>query len=216
MVYVRILDDMRWPCKQQLRKVVRVVLRPRHTREKAQKGEPVQFLNSHRTTWHVTLGTCGTRLHQGTRPSFENWHNRFGTPFLGFNPRLGARARCSLEFSPRKLTDEQQVFIEEVIPVFCDRGGWDYRIAAAAPDHVQVLCDVNPEIHGDRVRRLLKRWLTQALSHAWPLSPGPTWWAEEGSNKAIREHDCLNNAYGYVFRRRATPPEVASHGMAKL
>ncbi len=170
----------------------------------------MQFLNPHRTSWHITFGTYGTRLHYGLRPTVDKQHNRFGTPFLPFNPAEERFIRNRLNFSPGLLNDEQQSFIEDLLPVLCDRGGWDYRIGAAGTDHVHFLCDVDPEIHGDRVRRLVQRWLAQALCQVWPLLPGQTWWAEEGSNKVVRNQPYLNNAYGYIFRQRATPVEASA------
>ena len=169
----------------------------------------MQMLRPHRTTWHITFGTYGTRLHYGPRLRVYKRHNRYGTPFLPHVPAEQRFVRSRLNFQPRLFTDEQQVFIEELLPVLCERGGWNYRIGAAASDHVHLLCDVDPEIHGELVSSLLKRWLTQALCRVWPLPPGQTWWAEEGSNKAINEHRYLNNAYGYIYRQRATQPEVA-------
>ena len=63
------------------------------------------------------------------------------------------------------------------------------------------------EIHGEKVRRLLKRWLGEELSKRWPTAVGQTWWAEEGSNIAIHDEHYLNNAFNYIVRQRATPPE---------
>jgi hypothetical protein len=57
-------------------------------------------------------------------------------------------------------------------------------------------------VHGEKVRRLVKRWLGQALSERWPLPHGATWWAEEGSNIAIHDEEYLNNAFDYIDRQR--------------
>jgi len=103
------------------------------------------------------------------------------------------------------LATEQRTFIESELPSICLRGGWEYRIAAAAADHVHILCDIAPAIHGEKTRRLLKRWLGQALSERWPLPPKATWWAEEGSNIAVNDEKYLNNVYNYIARQRATP-----------
>ena len=32
-----------------------------------------------------------------------------------------------------------------------------------------------------------------------------TWWAEEGSNIAVREARYLNNDFNYILRQRTTP-----------
>jgi hypothetical protein len=84
-------------------------------------------------------------------------------------------------------------------------------VCAAAPDHIHVLCDIVPEVHGEKVRRLLKRWLGQELSKQWPLPEGASWWAEEGSNIAVRDEKHLNNCFKYIFDQRATKP--ASRGV---
>jgi REP element-mobilizing transposase RayT len=169
----------------------------------------MQFLNPLRTTWHITFGTYGTRLHYGSRPIVDKHHNRFSKLFLPSDRERESFLREHMNFRSRYLTDEQQAFIEDLLPVLCERGGWDYRIGSARADHVHLLCDVDPEIQGERVRRLVKRWLTQALSQVWPLLPGERWWAVEDSNKAVKEHQYLNNCYGYILRQRATPIAVA-------
>jgi len=116
-----------------------------------------------------------------------------------------------MKFPPRYLTLEQRLFIEAGLPDICERGGWQYRFCAAGVDHVHLLCDIIPDVHGEKVRRLVKRWLGQALSERWPLPKGATWWAEEGSNIAIHDEKYLNNCFAYVFNQRATPP--ASRGV---
>ena len=65
------------------------------------------------------------------------------------------------------------------------------------------MLDVDPAIHGERVRRLLKREIGIALSAAFGTPASRTWWAKEGSNKAIHDAEYLNNAVDYVFRQRA-------------
>ena len=94
--------------------------------------------------------------------------------------------------------------VEAEIPAICERGSWQYRTCAAGSDHVHLLVDAKSEIHGEKVRRLVKRWLGQSLSEQWPIEEGATWWAEEGSNIAIHEERYLNNAFAYIFNQRAT------------
>jgi REP element-mobilizing transposase RayT len=116
-----------------------------------------------------------------------------------------------MRFPARFLALRQRTFAEVELPSICDRGGWTFRVCAAAPDHVHVLCDVIPDVHGEKVRRLLKRWLGQELSKKWPLPEGATWWAEEGSNIAVGDEKYLNNCFKYIFDQRATKP--ASRGV---
>jgi REP element-mobilizing transposase RayT len=163
---------------------------------------PPQCLDPARTTWHVTFGTYGTRLHGGDRPTVERRHNRLGEPFIEPDPGRPGRVRGRMRHPPVVLDDAQRRCIEASVPDLCVRGGWSYRIAAAGPDHVHVLLDVPPRIHGEAARRLLKRWLSEALNDLWRHDG--RWWAAAGSNKAIRDERYLNAAYRYVLRQRAS------------
>ncbi|HMP08075.1 MAG TPA: hypothetical protein PJ982_17135 [Lacipirellulaceae bacterium] len=126
-----------------------------------------QSLDSARTTWHVTWGTYAARLHGSSRPTVDKQHNQRGAPFL---PRDEDRERivhAKLRFPPVHLTNDQRALIEGELPGICARGGWVFRTCAAGTDHVHLLCDVLPTIHGEQVRRLAKRWLGQVLDQHW-------------------------------------------------
>lgn len=162
------------------------------------------------TPWHITFGTYGTRLHGSVAPTVDKSHNELGQPFL---PKNQLRIECErqrMKFPPRYLTTDQRAFVEASLKAICDRGGWQYRTCAAQSDHVHVLCDVLREIHGAKVRRLMKRWLGQAVSDKWPLPAGASWWAEEGSNIAIHDEPYLNNCFAYIFRQRSTPQRAGA------
>jgi REP element-mobilizing transposase RayT len=162
----------------------------------------MQELDPHLTTWHITFGTYGTRLHGDYRATVDKRHNELGTSFLGENEARKSSEEKRMRFPPVILTAEQRSFLQNIAPALCDRGGWRYRICAAGPDHFHILLDIDPKIHGELVRKLLKRWCTQDLNQHWPLPKGASWWAEEGSNKAIHEEKYLNNAYNYIAGQR--------------
>ena len=164
-----------------------------------------QQLHPTLTSWHITWGTYGTRLHGSHRATVDRDHNSRGTPYLQQDSLRERTERSILNFPEKRLTEEQGTLIEEVTPSICARGGWDYRICAAETDHVHVLCDAQREIHGEKVRRLLKRWVGQALSVKSPLEAKETWWAEEGSNIAVKDEAYLNNVYNYILRQRTSP-----------
>jgi len=151
------------------------------------RDAPMQSWNSDRTTWHLTFGTYGARLHGSVRPTVDKQHNRLGTSFLPTDAMRQRRARNRMRFTARLFTPPQRLFIEQQIGSICERGGWDYRISvsAAEADHIHLLCDIVPEVHGEKVRRLVKRWLGQALSERWPLANGERWWAERGSRASF-------------------------------
>jgi len=94
--------------------------------------------------------------------------------------------------------------VERFIREACDRNHFEIYELNVQPDHVHLLCDIVPDVHGEKVRRLVKRWLGQKLSERWPLPKEATWWAEEGSNIAIGNEDYLNNCFKYIFDQRAT------------
>ncbi len=152
--------------------------------------------------YHVTFGTYGTRLHGDYRATVLRAMNVPGTPVLGKDPlRLKCEANL-LRFEPIVFREEQRQFIEASVPPICRRGGWEYRIAAAGPDHVHVLLSVAAD--GGAVRKWLKRWLGETLSERWPLSAGRSWWADGGSVKWIWQEGYLQRAFEYIRRQRAT------------
>ena len=154
--------------------------------------------------FHITWGTYGTRLHGDPRGTVERAHNIPGTPILEHDSQRWDESKARLKYLPVRLTREQMVFIEEVVPALCDRGYWALRACAAGPDHVHVVLSTDHD--PDTARRLLKRWLGQAISEHWDLGDGPerTWWAEGGSTKPICDEVYLANAVRYVQKQRAT------------
>jgi REP element-mobilizing transposase RayT len=154
-------------------------------------------------TWHITWGTHGERLHGGDRATVDVEHNERGEGFIFEDPARYTYERNLMEGDPVYLTLEQQSHVQAVIPELCERGGWILRTCSAGADHVHVLLDVDRAVHGEEVRRILKRWITQALEERWPKPDCGTWWARQGSNRPVTNHAYLNNAYGYVCKQRA-------------
>jgi REP element-mobilizing transposase RayT len=155
--------------------------------------------------YHITWGTYGTRLRYGPRPTVSRDQNDFGAPALNYDQHLWEREKGNLKYPPVLLDRDQMRFIESMIPALCERGRWTLRTCAAGPDHVHkvLTSDQNP----DTIRRLLKRWLGQALCDRYPMmavTPDFTWWAESGSIKWIDDPAYLANATKYVTDQRAT------------
>jgi REP element-mobilizing transposase RayT len=140
------------------------------------------------------------RLHGDPRRTVDRTNTEYGTPVLGFDGERWEAMKEKLKFPPRALTREQRVFIEGIIPAICDRGGWQYRVGAAGPDHVHVLLTSkhDPSV----IRRLLKRWAGDELSGRWAISAGETWWAEGGSIRWVADEKYLQDVTGYVKRQR--------------
>ena len=155
------------------------------------------------TPWHITFGTYGARLHGGERRSVIRDKRSKTTTIIARDPDLEDLNRGQMRGAPVLLTHEQRAYIQQTIPALCQRGNWRLRCCAAASDHVHALLDIDPSVHGEKVRRLLKRWLTQALDQRWQRPPGGSWWAEQGSNKAIHDDAYLTNAYAYIAKQRA-------------
>jgi REP element-mobilizing transposase RayT len=154
--------------------------------------------------YHITWGTYGTRLRYGPRPTVSRDQNQFGTPVLRYDEHLWERELSNLKFPLVILTREQMRFIESITPDICERGRWKHIATAAGPNHVHNV--VASEHDPETIRRLMKRWIGQALSEQWPRSPdeSPPWWAECGSIRWITDDPYLTSATGYVTRQRAT------------
>jgi REP element-mobilizing transposase RayT len=161
-----------------------------------------------KTRWHITFGTYAGRLHGGDKPTVDRRHNAFGEPQIIDQPGREKYEWNNLADEPVLLTAEQRVFVESILPELCSRGGWDFVECAAAANHVHVVADVDPAVHGKRVRAILKRWLTQALNERWRgatrRADGKTWWAEGGSARAVHGREYRQAAEEYVRKQRTT------------
>jgi REP element-mobilizing transposase RayT len=152
--------------------------------------------------YHITFGTCGTRLHGDERGTVDRRHNTPGEPVLGRIESWQRVERRRMKHPPVMLTQQQREYAELTVPKVCQRGGWDYHITACGPDHVHVLLTADAD--GNGVRRWLKTWLGQSLSERWPLSGDSRWWAEGGSVKWIWDEGYFARAHDYIERQRAT------------
>ena len=164
-------------------------------------------LDPTRTTWHITFGTHGSRLHGDDRPTVERDHNQPGEPFVEPDADRMNDERERLRGPAVRLTQTQRALIEAAIPTLCERGGWTYRVAAAPlpPDdhHVHVLLDAERRVHGKDIRKWLKRWLSESLNARFEPPPAG-WWAECGSTKPVKNEPYLRNTYHYIKRQRTT------------
>ena len=156
--------------------------------------------------YHITWGTYGTRLRYGPRPTVSRDQNDCGAPVLRYDEHLWEREKSNLKHAPVFLTREQMIFVEAMVPIVCERGGWHHRTSAAGPDHVHVV--LTSEHDPETIRRLLKRWTSQLLAERYPnpSRPGSAWWAECGSIRWVGDPSYLTNALNYVAGQRATPP----------
>lgn len=146
--------------------------------------------------FHITISTFGTRLHGDPRGTVDRDHNAFGEPVLPTNVARQARERSLQQFPAVILLLEQCRYLEEVGADIATRGGWTLHTIAAAADHLHALISADAE--GAVVRRLWKRWLSQALSQRWSLAPGAKWWADGGSVKWIWDDAYLRIASEYI------------------
>ena len=166
-----------------------------------------QQLDPARTTWHLTFGTYGTRLHGDDRPTVDRERNQRGQAFVESDPGRVAAARSRMRGDPVYLAATQRAVVEAVVPDICARGGWTYRLCAAPDDedHVHVLLDARPEIDPDAILKWLKRWLGEELTKRWGEPIGGTWWAKSGSKRPVKSDEYLHNVFDYVRRQRILP-----------
>lgn len=135
--------------------------------------------------YHITWGTYGTRLHGDPRGTVDRTRNQYETPFIELDQHRWEQMKENLKYPPVLLTYEQMVFIESRIPELCQQGCWRYHVCAAGPDHVHNV--IASPSDPDTIRRLLKRWMTQAMNSRWKC-PSP-WWAECGSIRWIGDEN---------------------------
>ncbi len=159
-------------------------------------------MNDRPLAYHITFGTYGTRLHGGERASVDRRHNTPGEPVLGRIESWERVERHRMRFPPVRLTPAQRLYVEEVVPQVCQRGGWTYHIAACGEDHMHVL--LSTDASGNAVRRWLKVWLGQALGQRWSMEKGRRWWANGGSVKWVWDEAYFKRAYACMERQRAT------------
>ncbi len=166
----------------------------------------MQTLTDNMTSWHITWGTYGSRLHGSDRLTVDRKQNKRGQPFVDRNEHRERYESNIALYKPVYFTLEQRCYIESALIEICKRGGWTYRIAAAGPecDHVHILCDIDPKIHGKDARKWMKRWLSESLNAHWPLEESTRWWAQGGSTIAVKDENYLNNIFEYLQKQRAT------------
>ena len=148
-------------------------------------------------TVHFAFGTYGTRLHGGPAPTVMRPQNRVGDPFVEWDPELHELSRKTLSETPCYFDLEQRLFVEDEIPLLCERGGWTYHIAGCQSDHVHALLSMT--VKPKTARRWLKTWLTQALNTRFHHR---TWFADGGSGKWIFDDSYFLNAYQYISNQR--------------
>jgi len=153
--------------------------------------------------YHITFGTYGTRLHGDVRGTVDRRLNQPGDPIIGAEPDWEFMELNKLRFPPRVFDFQQRQLVEQLVPDVCVRGGWQLQARAAGKDDVHTL--LSAQADGDVIRKLLKRWLGQALASHIPLEPEQTFWAECGSVKWVWKEDYFERVKKYVLDQRATP-----------
>jgi len=159
--------------------------------------------------FHITFGTYGTRVHGDPRNTVDREHNQYGEPVIGYDEHRWEKEKGLLKYRPVEFNAPQMILVESLLPEICERGGWIYQMGAAGPDHVHVVLSSRED--PKPIRKILKRWLTQALAAHFLgepgcPQPGEPWFAECGSIRWIFEEDgeYFENAVDYVRRQRAT------------
>src|SRR5438552_7965343 len=92
----------------------RGVLAPDGGRTNQSGVRKMQQLHPHLTTWHITWGTYGARIHGDNRPTVDKTHNQPGEEYIGTNSAREKSVRDRMRFPPVILTSEQQRFIESI------------------------------------------------------------------------------------------------------
>jgi len=150
-------------------------------------------------TYHITIGTYGTRLHGGVAPTVERSHNKPGEPFVTADPKREMAMRKKMQETPCYFSDEQRLFVESIIPAICEQGGWKYHFAACQEDHIHLL--VTAQVEPKAIRRWFKTWLTQSLNKQYGSR---TWLVDGGSTKWINDERYFQAVVEYIRKQRTT------------
>jgi REP element-mobilizing transposase RayT len=151
--------------------------------------------------YHITFGTYGTRLHGDERGTVDRRLNQPGDPIIGAEPDWERLEYNKLRFPVREFDLAQRLLAESLIPDICVRGGWQLCARAARKDHFHTL--LTAQADGEVIRKLLKRWLGQALAAHIPIEPEQTFWAESGSIKWVWDSAYFARVKKYVLDQRA-------------
>jgi REP element-mobilizing transposase RayT len=173
------------------------------------------LFNPQRTAWHITVGTYCARLHGDGRPTVDRRHNQRGEAFITHDADRAKREQDRARGEPVQLSQAQRELIEEVLPEICERGGWTLHACAAPPppenDHVHILLDAPPDVHGKDIRKWLKRWLSDALDAGFGRPESGNWWVDGGSTKPVKELRYFENVLHYIRKQRTTKRESLEH-----
>lgn len=162
-------------------------------------------MNEWPLAYHMTFGTYGMRLHGDARGTVDRQRNKPGEPIVGQNQSWVAFEKVRLNHPPVSLTLSHQLKIESLMPSICERGDWEHWITAAESDHVHTLITVTGHADTKVVRKLIKRWLGQALSEQYrEIKDRQPWWAEGGSIKWVWDQGYFDRVYDYIRRQRKT------------
>lgn len=151
-------------------------------------------------TFHITVGTYGTRLHGGTAPTVERKRNKLGDEFVPRDQAKEKFIRDNMIQNPVYFTNEQRIFIESIAPKICERGEWKYHLIACQTDHFHLLLSGTAD--PKKIRHWFKFWMSQSLNKKFEKR---IWFAECGSTKWINDEDYFKNAFEYVRKQRTTP-----------
>ena len=153
--------------------------------------------------YHITIGTYGTRLHGGNAPTVERAHNQYGEEFVPFDPKREQFERDRMVQNPVYLTDEQRLFVEEIVPSLCERGQWIYHIVACQADHLHLLVSCADTVGGSPAPKVIRRWLKQWLTNTLNEKYGKRqWFAKCGSTKYLFEKGYFEAVYEYIYKQR--------------
>lgn len=148
----------------------------------------------------ITVGTYGSRLHGDERGTVDRDQNAPGEPFLGTDPARQHFERDLMVSGVVRLSASQQEFVESTVPRISDELGWACHVVSAASNHIHAL--ISADAPGAVVRRLLKRRMSQALSHRWPTHAPRSWRVEGGSVKWLWNDTAFRQAGQYIAEQR--------------
>ena len=111
-------------------------------------------LSSRLTTWHITWGTYGARLHGSARPTVDRRNAEVGDRFVQRNEKREGFETNIMVGDAVYLCDAQRCFVESTVAQLCQRGGWTLRTCAAGIEGERALASCGAALDAEGVEQL--------------------------------------------------------------
>jgi len=145
----------------------------------------------------ITIRCYGTWLHGDKRKSMNRKQNVFGTPRIGFKPKLQSAETQELKHSPVTFNALQRRVVEKAIREVCLYREYHLKAINVRTNHVHIVVRACKE--PEPIMDAFKAYATRALRKAGLLSASVRPWARHGSTVYLWKERHVEKAVEYVI-----------------